>query len=165
MGPIQPAQIQKNLFSQMAEKNVERLRNQSEFGKLDSEKDVEKVSRDFESIFLNKLLASMRKTVPKSGLLESFASDMFQSMMDEEMAKEMAKDKGMGMGEMIYNDLNQINRIRRGETITSTYTALQTDPVASGIKLPSPSTSGIKMPDPIGTGIKLQDTTSGIKLR
>jgi flagellar protein FlgJ len=98
MGPIQPAQIQKNLFSQMSEKNLERLRNQSAFGKLNSEKDIEKVSRDFESIFLNKLMSSMRKTVQKSGLLESFASDMFQSMMDEEISKEMAKNKGMGMG-------------------------------------------------------------------
>jgi Rod binding domain-containing protein len=55
MGPIQPAQLQKNLFTQMSEKNLERLRNQSGFGKMDAEKDIEKVSRDFESVFLNKL--------------------------------------------------------------------------------------------------------------
>ncbi len=93
MGPIQPAQLQKNLFTQMSEKNIERLRNQSGFGKMDAEKDIEKVSRDFESVFLNKLLSTMRKTIPKSGLFDSYASDMFQSMMDEEMSKEMAKDK------------------------------------------------------------------------
>ncbi len=157
MGPVQPAQIQKNLFSQMAEKNLERLRNQSDFGKMDSEKDIENVSRDFESVFLNKLLSSMRKTVPKSGLLDSFASDMFQSMMDEEMSKEMAKNKGMGMGEMIYNDLNQINRLSRGQSIQSTYTAMKADPVVSGIKLPDPKTSEIKLPGPKVTGIKLKE--------
>ncbi|MBN4077833.1 rod-binding protein [Nitrospina gracilis] len=166
MGPIQPAQIQKNLFSQMSEKNLERLRNSSAFGKLNSEKDIEKVSRDFESIFLNKLLSSMRKTIPKSGLLESFASDMFQSMMDEEMSKEMAKNKGMGMGEMVYNDLSDINRVRRGESIQSNYTNIKTDPVASGIKLPDSTVSGIKMPDPTVSEIKLPDRTfSGIKLK
>ena len=42
MGPIQPAQLQKNLFSQMSEKNLERLRNESGFGKMDAEKDIEK---------------------------------------------------------------------------------------------------------------------------
>ena len=42
MGPIQPAQLQKNLFSQMSEKNLERLRNESGFGKIDAEKDIEK---------------------------------------------------------------------------------------------------------------------------
>ncbi len=157
MGLIQPAQIQKNLFSQMSEKNLERLRNESSFGKTNSEKDVEKVSRDFESVFLNKLLSAMRKTVPKSGLLDSFASDMYQSMMDEEMSKEMAKNKGMGMGEMIYNDLSNINRVRRGQSIQSTYTAIKMDPVDSGIKLPDPKTSQIKLPDLKNVGIKLKE--------
>ena len=128
MGPIQPVQIEKNLFSKMTEKNLERLRNESSFGKLGSEKGIEKVSRDFESVFLHKLLTAMRKTVPKSGLLDSFASDMYQSMMDEEIAKEMSTKKGMGMGEMIYNELNNINRIRRGQSIQSTYTAFKTEP-------------------------------------
>ena len=157
MGPIQPAQLQKNLFSQMSEKNLERLRNESGFGKMDAEKDIEKVSRDFESVFLNKLLSSMRKTIPKSGLLDSFASDMFQSMMDEEMSKEMSKNKGMGMGEMIYNDLSKISRIGRGQAIQSTYTNLKTDPVVSGMTLPSSKASGINLPDRTISGIKMKE--------
>ena len=128
MGPIQPVQIEKNIFSKMTEKNLERLRNESSFGKIGSEKGIEKVSRDFESVFLHKLLTAMRKTVPKSGLLDSFASDMYQSMMDEEIAKEMSTKKGMGMGEMIYNELSNINRVRRGQSIQSTYTALKANP-------------------------------------
>ena len=166
MGPIQPAQLQKNLFTQMSEKNLERLRNQSGFGKMDAEKDIEKVSRDFESVFLNKLLSTMRKTIPKSGLLDSYASDMFQSMMDEEMSKEMAKDKGMGMGEMIYNDLNKISNISRGEAIQSNYTAIKMDPIFSGIKLPDKKTPEINLPDRITQEIKLPDSKNfGIKLR
>ena len=157
MGPIKPAQLQKNLFSQMSEKNLERLRNESGFGKMDAEKDIEKVSRDFESVFLNKLLSSMRKTIPKSGLLDSFASDMFQSMMDEEMSKEMSKNKGMGMGEMIYNDLSKISRIGRGQAIQSTYTNLKTDPVVSGMTLPNSKASGINLPDRTTSGIKMQE--------
>jgi len=157
MGPLNPVQMQKNLFSQMSEKNLERLRNSSSFGKLNSDKDIEKVSRDFESIFLNKLLSSMRKTVPKSGLLDSFATDMFQSMMDEEMSKEMAKNKGMGMGEMIYNDLSNIDRVSRGKAVQSTYTNIKMDPVASGIKLSDSTDSGIKLPDRTTSGIKLKE--------
>ena len=157
MGPIQPAQLQKNLFSQMSEKNLERLRNQSGFGKMDAEKDIEKVSRDFESVFVNKLLSSMRKTIPKSGLLDSFATDMFQSMMDEEMSKEMAKNKGMGMGEMIYNDLSNIDRVSRGQAVQSTYTNLKTSPVTSAINLPDSTASGIKLPDQTISGIKLKE--------
>ena len=132
MGPIQPVQIEKNIFSKMTEKNLERLRNESSFGKLGSEKGIEKVSRDFESVFLHKLLTAMRKTVPKSGLLDSFASDMYQSMMDEEIAKEMSTKKGMGMGEMIYNELSNLNRVKRGQSIQSTYTALKKNPAVLG---------------------------------
>jgi len=157
MGPLNPVQMQKNLFSQMSEKNLERLRNSSSFGKLNSDKDIEKVSRDFESIFLNKLLSSMRKTVPKSGLLDSFATDMFQSMMDEEMSKEMAKNKGMGMGEMIYNDLSNIDRVSRGKAVQSTYTNIKMDPVASGIKLPDSTASGIKVQDPTVFRLKVKE--------
>jgi len=123
MGSIPPVKIEKNLFLQMSEKNIQRLRNPSSFGNSNSEKNLEKVSRDFESIFLHKLLSSMRKTVPKSGLLDSFATDMYRSMMDEEISKEMSKNKGMGLGEMIYNDLSNINRVSGGKTIKSTYTA------------------------------------------
>ena len=157
MGPIQSAQLQKNLFSQMSEKNLERLRNESGFGKMDAEKDIEKVSRDFESVFLNKLLSSMRKTIPKSGLLDSFASDMFQSMMDEEMSKEMSKNKGMGMGEMIYNDLSKISRIGRGQAIQSTYTNLKTDPVVSGMTISNSKASGINLHDRTISGIKMKE--------
>jgi len=157
MGPIQPAQLQKNLFSQMSEKNLERLRNESGFGKMDAEKDIEKVSRDFESVFLNKLLSSMRKTIPKSGLLDSFASDMFQSMMDEEMSKEMSKNKGMGMGEMIYNDLSKISRVGRGQAIQSTYTNVKMDPEVSGMTLSDSKASGINLPDRKISGIKMKE--------
>ena len=156
MGPIQPVQIEKNIFSKMTEKNLERLRNESSFGKLGSEKGIEKVSRDFESVFLHKLLTAMRKTVPKSGLLDSFASDMYQSMMDEEIAKEMSTKKGMGMGEMIYNELSNINRVRRGQSIQSTYTQLKTDPAVLGNELKD-KVSDIKLPNLKISGMKLKE--------
>jgi len=135
MASLPPVHIEKNLFLQMSEKNLARLRNPSSFGNTNSEKKIENVSRDFESIFLHKLLTSMRKTVPKSGLLDSFATDMYKSMMDEEISKEMSKNKGMGMGEMIYNDLSNINRVSRGQVLQSTYTASESKPAGFGIKL------------------------------
>ena len=140
----------------MTEKNLERLRNESSFGKLGSEKGIEKVSRDFESVFLHKLLTAMRKTVPKSGLLDSFASDMYQSMMDEEIAKEMSTKKGMGMGEMIYNELSNINRVRRGQSIQSTYTELKTGPRIQEKELGDP-TFDIKLPNSKNSGIYLKE--------
>jgi flagellar protein FlgJ len=119
MDLIKRAENQNTLFSQLTEKNLEVMRHQSKFGQIDSEKDMEKVARDFESVFVNKLLESMRKAVPKSGLLDSSALDMYQSMMDQEMAKNMSERKGMGLGEMVYKDLSRLDKVFRGESISS----------------------------------------------
>lgn len=73
-----------------------------------TEKELKKLSHDFESIFIHKLLDSMSKTVPKSGLLDSFASDMYQSMFYEKVADEMSVNKGMGMADMIYRQLSKL---------------------------------------------------------
>ena len=119
MDLIKSTQIQNTLFNQLTEKNLERMRGQSKFGQVDSEKKMEKVARDFESVFVNKLLESMRKAIPKSGLLDSSALDMYQSMMDQEMAKNMSERKGMGLGEMVYKDLSRLDKVFRGESISS----------------------------------------------
>ncbi len=119
MDIIKSAQIQKTLFNQLAEKNLERMRGQSKFGQIGSEKNIEKVARDFESVFINKLFESMRKAIPKSDLFNSSAMDMYQSMTDQEMAKKMSERKGMGIGEMVYNDLSRLNKVSRGKSIYS----------------------------------------------
>ena len=119
MDSIKSAQIQNTLFNQLTEKNLERMRGQSKFGKLGSDKDMEKVARDFESVFVNKLFESMRKAIPKSGLFDSSAMEMYQSMMDQEMAKKMSERKGMGLGEMVYKDLSKMDKILRGEALSS----------------------------------------------
>jgi len=134
MDSIKSAQIQNTLFDQLTNKNLERLRRNSEFGKGASQKEMEKVARDFESVFINKLFESMRKGIPKSGLLDSSAMDMYQSMMDQEMAKELSKQKGMGMGEMVYNDLNRMNKLLRGENFPT-----------SLAKIPLTQNTGIKL--------------------
>ena len=131
MDLIKRSENQNILFSQLTEKNLEGMRNQSKFGQIDSEKDMEKVARDFESVFVNKLLESMRKAVPKSGLLDSSALDMYQSMMDQEMAKNMSEQKGMGIGEMVYQDLSRLDKVSRGEAISS-----------SALKMPTAQKTG-----------------------
>ena len=103
--------------------------NQSKFGQIGSEKDMEKVARDFESVFVNKLFESMRKGVPKSGLLDSSAMKMYQSMMDQEMAKLMSKGKGMGIGEMVYKDLSQLDKVSEEEKPSSNR------PIAKNIRM------------------------------
>jgi len=76
---------------------------------VQKDSDLQSAAQDFEAIFLHKMLEAMRKTVPKSGLLESFSSDMYQSMFDEELANEMAKRGDMGLANMMYKQLDETN--------------------------------------------------------
>ena len=70
------------------------------------EADLEKACKDFEAIILNKMMASMRKTVPEGGLFEkSYGEKIYQSMLDEELSKNIAHGKGMGLGQMLFEQL------------------------------------------------------------
>jgi Rod binding domain-containing protein len=75
-------------------------------GGVQKDADLQSAAQDFEAIFLHKMLESMRKTVPKSGLLESFSSDMYQSMFDEELANEMSQKGELGLADFMYKQLD-----------------------------------------------------------
>lgn len=61
--------------------------------------------QDMEAMFLNMMMADMRKTVQKSKLVDTSTEDMMTSMLDSEMTKNMASAGGMGLGDMIYRQL------------------------------------------------------------
>ena len=68
---------------------------------------LRKSCKDFEAIILKQLLTTMRKSVPKSGLFnDSFADGIYQSMADDELAKNMAHKKGVGFGDALYKKLS-----------------------------------------------------------
>jgi len=71
-------------------------------------KSLVKVSRDFESIFLDYMLKTMRQTIPKSDLFgDSQADQIFSSMRDEELSKRMAQAGGIGLANIMINQLKR----------------------------------------------------------
>lgn len=78
-------------------------------GWLSEEKDkkLKETCRDFESVFTNMMLQSMRKTLPGDSLFgKSLASDIFQSMFDQNLASQVSKNgEGLGISGMVYKDL------------------------------------------------------------
>lgn len=72
----------------------------------DQEK-LKKACEDFEAIFVNMLLKSMKNTVDEGGLTKkSHAREMFEGMLNEEMASSIAKGRGIGIAEILYDSLN-----------------------------------------------------------
>lgn len=69
---------------------------------------LKKACKDFEAIFIANMLKEMRKSIPKTGFLDSsHASDIYRSMMDQKIAEKIANDRGLGMGEMLFKQLRQ----------------------------------------------------------
>ncbi len=64
---------------------------------------LKQLCQDFEAIFLNSLFQEMRRTIPEGGLMgESPGTDLFQEMMDMEVAGEMAHRGGLGLAQGLY---------------------------------------------------------------
>lgn len=61
--------------------------------------------KDMEAVFLNMMMADMRKTIQKSKLVDSSTEDLMTSMLDTEMTKNMANAGGMGLADMLYRQL------------------------------------------------------------
>jgi flagellar protein FlgJ len=52
------------------------------------------------------MLKEMRKSIPKSGLLDGGSQqDAYLSLFDEELSKSMAKRGGIGLGKILYQNI------------------------------------------------------------
>jgi peptidoglycan hydrolase FlgJ len=78
--------------------------------------------QDFEAVFLNMMLQSMRATVPKSDFFgRNSGEELFKSMLDQETTKNMAKAGGAGLADMLYKQLvkEQAHTIREQKKINA----------------------------------------------
>ncbi len=72
-----------------------------------NDKKLKATCKDMESVFLNMMYTSMRKTVPKDSLLgESNEDDIMQSMLDTELTKKMSQAGGVGLADLLYRQLS-----------------------------------------------------------
>ena len=100
--------IQSSILPQMEESRLTQLSDLANPGRSKNHEQLESLSKQFESIFVQQLLKSMRSTVQKTGLFDSHATNMYESLHDEEMSKLMTKQKGIGLADIIYKDLARL---------------------------------------------------------
>lgn len=65
---------------------------------------VKKAAQQFEALFMQMVLKSMREALPKSGMLESTAQEMYTGMLDQQLATKVAAG-GTGLADMIAKQL------------------------------------------------------------
>lgn len=68
---------------------------------------IEKVARQFESVFINMMLKSMEATVPKNSLFGSSQERLFRSLYDHQLSVDLSQGQGIGLRNMIEKALRQ----------------------------------------------------------
>lgn len=67
---------------------------------------LQKAVQDFEAMFVNYLLTTMRRTVKDEEQDDGgFGGDMMQEMFDFEMARQVSRTSDLGVGEMLYRKM------------------------------------------------------------
>lgn len=66
--------------------------------------------QQFEQVFLKQLFSEMRKSIPKTNLMgEGKEQETFESMLDDERAKAWSQSGGIGLADMMYQQLKKQN--------------------------------------------------------
>ena len=72
-----------------------------------SDEAISKAAKQFEAMFLQMMLKSMRDAIPESGLLDSGAMDTYEQMYDQQLVMGMTERGSVGIAEMVEKFIRQ----------------------------------------------------------
>jgi peptidoglycan hydrolase FlgJ len=75
--------------------------------KAEDPKSIRAAAQQFESLFTNMMLKSMREAKLGQGLGDSQESDLYQDMYDQQLSLKMAQGKGIGLADMLVQQLTR----------------------------------------------------------
>jgi flagellar protein FlgJ len=70
------------------------------------EKAIKDVSRQFETLFVNMLMKSMRDASPQDGMMDNEQTKTFTSMLDQQLSQAMSK-RGIGLADVMAKQLSK----------------------------------------------------------
>jgi flagellar protein FlgJ len=79
---------------------------------------LKKACQNFEAVFIGKLWEQMKQSVPKEGYLHSKQEDTYMSMFNRDFSEKMAQAGGIGLADMIYDQLSQKLKQASQDTLT-----------------------------------------------
>jgi len=88
----------------------------------DPAKAVRQVATQFEALFLQSVLKSMRDATPKSGLLDSDEQQLGQELLDQQLAQKIAAG-GTGLADVIVRQLQAAGAIKTAQAAGAITTA------------------------------------------
>ena len=88
---------------------------------------LQKAAQQFEALFMNMLLKSMREATPKDGLFDSQQTQFFTQMYDQQLSQHLST-KGIGIADIMVQQLTRANNAIESKTSIS-----NTDAIMSAI--------------------------------
>jgi flagellar protein FlgJ len=83
--------------------SLDKLRYQA---KQAPDKALKVVAQQFEMVFLNMMLKTMREATPQDGMMDSEQTKMFTGMLDQQLAQEMSA-RGVGLADVMVRQLSR----------------------------------------------------------
>ena len=91
--------------------SLEQLRTQA---RQSPDQALKAAAQQFESVFLNMMLKSMREAMPQDGMFDSEQTRMFTGMLDQQLAQSMAS-RGVGLADIMVRQLKGQRAEDRGQ--------------------------------------------------
>lgn len=106
-----------NMMTDMAVRNAGQANLDTQRSRLENlsksqdqatkEKELRKAAEGFEAIFIQKMWDEMRASLPKNGLHHSKEEEYWQSMYSQELGKSMASVGGIGLADMMVEQMTR----------------------------------------------------------
>lgn len=124
----------------------------------DAKSAIKQTAQQFEALFLQMMMKSMRESIVKSELSESNTMETFEGMFDKEVSVQLAKKNSMGLADMLVKNLEQqhANLATTADILKQRQDPAAFNAAAKGMAL-NPKSMGFSLD-------KLNDKPSGIAL-
>jgi Rod binding domain-containing protein len=119
---------------------------------------IRETAQQFEALFLQMMMKSMRESIVKSELSESNTMETFEGMFDKEVSVLLAKKNSLGLADMLVKNLeqNQANLATTADILKQRQDPAAFNAAAKGMAL-NPKSMGFSLD-------KLNDKPGGIAL-
>lgn len=124
--------------------------------KQSSPEALKAAARQFEAVFMNMLMKSMRETTSQDGMFDSEQTRMYTSMLDQQLAQSMAS-RGIGLADVMVRQLSAaqtaVAQAAEGEAQGLPLNPAQAFPLNSTPALPLDATPGVAVPTQSATPV------------
>ncbi len=128
---------------------------------------LRETAKQFEGLFLQMMMKSMRQATPQAGLFNSDQTQFYQQMFDNQIALHLAKGRGLGLSDVIYRQLGG-----KPETVEATGGAdkslvldlVQRRVPARAVRAPAPAVVQAPKPAPPEAALKAEATMPAIAI-